>query len=591
MKFQECSTRGCTRQAAFATKTRPAWCTPCIEDILHAGGLEAVEPFVGLNAYRLTRCLTCAVQAHYKLQYTVDNNEAGQATCRACFYKDWAAAARERYGLSVRELNPRERIVQRLDAGGWDLVCTLASITDDYEPVLGKCRWCKMIRAAPVSDFRTGCACSRKNRSRHPTAQPIGKMVLADSDNEALAWWDHETNDKTVLKTATLRARRIARWRCPSCDLRFEQRIAMMTERPGCPACTQREAEARRAEWERLSTTPVAEVPDLLSAWDDEADPHLVMVSRSFDLYRFRCPNGHRSRLSPHTYLSNGCPPCRAASTRSRPKMLSEFQPEIASQWHPTRNGRYAPSNVVWNSKRTIWWRADCCGYEWQDTPMHRDMYQRLRCPQCRSILGSLAWHDPGLAAEWSPSNPTTPWHIRPHGSLAFVPEWICATDPRHTWTMPLSSRANGAECPECRPTGKSRVELAHYAAAGEVLGAAQSGAMVRHPAFASRKSWTIDVLVTTSRGQVAIEYDGAYWHRADAKILVDVSKSRDLLAAGYHVVRLREDDLPTLAIAHPQYCELRVHARNPRPKEVMESIRTWLTDGPGRRPEEATGE
>jgi hypothetical protein len=301
------------------------------------------------------------------------------------------------------------------------------------------------------------------------------------------------------------------------------------------------------------------------------------MVSGSWQAYRFRCPSGHHPRLAPSGFLSGGCPACKAATTRATPKTLAEFLPEIASQWHPERNGKHTPNNVVWSSKRTVWWRADCCGHEWQDTVVGRDKYQRLRCPQCRTILGSLGWQDPGLAAEWSPANPTTPWHVRPHGALAFVPQWICSTDPGHVWTMPLSSRSNGAECPQCRPTGTSRVELAHYAAAGAVFGAAKSGTLLREQAFATRKSWTVDILVSATAGSVAIEYDGAYWHRAAAKVLVDTSKSRDLLAAGHWVARLREDDLPALDIEHPRYREFRVYATAPQPQQVLEAIREWI--------------
>jgi hypothetical protein len=75
----------------------------------------------------------------------------------------------------------------------------------------------------------------------------------------------------------------------------------------------------------------------------------------------------------------------------------------------------------------------------------------------------------------------------------------------------------------------------------------------------------------------VVIEYDGAYWHRADSKLLVDTSKSHDLLAAGYYVARLREDDLPAVGIDHPRYREFRVYATAPRPSEVMEAICGWL--------------
>ena len=163
-------------------------------------------------------------------------------------------------------------------------------------------------------------------------------------------------------------------------------------------------AQTVRARWK---TTPVADVPELAAAWADDYDPRQVMVVGGWpSLRRFRCPAGHHPRISPLRFLQSGCPHCRGAQTAQTKNWLADVLPEIASQWHPTRNGKFNPHNVVWDSKRTFWWRADCCGHEWQESVRDRDKYQRLRCPNCRTILDSLAWHDPGLAAEWSPTNP-----------------------------------------------------------------------------------------------------------------------------------------------------------------------------------------
>lgn len=230
----------------------------------------------------------------------------------------------------------------------------------------------------------------------------------------------------------------------------------------------------------------------------------------------------------------------------------------------------------MWDSTRTIWWRSDCCGHEWEDTVRARDKYDRLRCPACRTILDSMAWNDPGLAAEWSPRNPISPWMVRPHSATEFRPEWVCATNPEHVWTAGLSQRSNGAECPECKVSGKSRVELAHHAAATEAFGAARSGVTVRHEVFTSRRSWTTDISVDLGGRTLVIEYDGAYWHSAPAKLMVDQRKSRDLLAAGFLVVRLREDGLPTLGIDAADYLEIAVYSTAPRPAVVMDEVKGW---------------
>ncbi|QCB97673.1 hypothetical protein E5206_12715 [Arthrobacter sp. PAMC25564] len=202
---------------------------------------------------------------------------------------------------------------------------------------------------------------------------------------------------------------------------------------------------------------------------------------------RFRCHAGHNPRISALTFLKSGCPSCRGAETRKVQKnWLADTLPEMASQWHPTRNGKLTPQDVVWDSQRTVWWRADCCGHEWQATPRDRDKYTRLRCPKCRTILGSLAWQDPGLAAEWSPANPLTAWDVRTHALTPFIPQWICATNTAHVWQSSLSGRSNGSECPECKVAGKSKVELAHHAAAEEVFTGVRSGAVLRDTAFAT---------------------------------------------------------------------------------------------------------
>ncbi|MCZ4563961.1 zinc-ribbon domain-containing protein [Rhodococcus sp. IEGM 1401] len=428
-----------------------------------------------------------------------------------------------------------------------------------------------------MADFGWHCECSRNSRSSNPASPRPGRKLLADSDSPAVDWWDHEHNDDATFRTVTVLATRICRWRCPTCGLRFEAKPAAMTERPICPDCETRQREVRSLKFAEWKTTPVADVPELAAAWADDADPREVMVAGGSQLRRFHCPRGHHPRLTPTTFLQTGCPSCRGAAKEKR--WLADTSPEIAGQWHPTLNGRFTPQNVVWDSKRTVWWRADCCGCEWQDSVVTRDKYQRLRCPDCRTFLGSLAWHDPGLAAEWSPTNPLSAWNVRPHTTTSFVPEWICAINPDHTWQAPLSSRSIGAECPDCRQAGKSRVELAHHTAAKEAFGNARSGKTIRSKAFTTRKAWTADISVDVDGYTVVIEYDGAYWHRAPAKILVDERKSRDLLAAGFWVVRLREDDLPALGIDHPCYREIRVYSAAARPRQVLSDVRQWMTD------------
>ncbi|MFZ2527493.1 MAG: zinc-ribbon domain-containing protein [Rhodococcus sp. (in: high G+C Gram-positive bacteria)] len=549
------------------------------------------------------------MRSHYRLDYIVGNNAAGIATCRACFWKQRATDVRSEPWMEFDRVMldllrryppvdilrahptppvrrfleqkwwPIDRITGYLDERDLDLVDPLGGVHDDHDPVLARCRRCGRISAARFTDFGSGCTCSRNRRSSDPSSPRPGRVLLAESDSEAVQWWDHDSNETSVFETVTVRARRTCNWQCPDCGFQFAEKVCVMTERPRCPDCEARTREAREADDEKWKRTPVADVPELAGAWsdDNDDDPRRVMVAGSGKAYKFRCANGHHPRIRPALFLTAGCPHCRGTKTATHTKSVAELQPELAAQWHPTRNGKHTPENVVWNSERVMWWKSNCCGHEWPESVRSRDGGQRLRCLSCHTILGSLAWHDPGLAAEWSPANPVTAWHVRPHASLPFVPQWSCVTNPDHVWNAPVSSRSNGAECPECRQAGKSRVELDHHAAALAIFGNARSGITIQHDAFISRRSWTTDISVEHQGRTVVIEYDGAYWHRADAKILVDQRKSLDLLAAGCMVVRLREDDLPSLGIEHPRYLEIRVHSTAPRPRMVTDGIHDWV--------------
>lgn len=470
----------------------------------------------------------------------------------------------------------REHIVELLENNGFDLVDTVVKHTTASDPVVSRCRRCGRLTAKRLSDVGWGCSCRQNKRSQDPENKTPRRQLFCDSNSPALQWWDHERNTEKDYRTATVLARRECWWVCPDCGHQFTAQVKTMAERPECPVCEQKRRDEWAAEYAKLKTMTIAEVPELKAAFaEDGLDPREVPVV-TWKQIRFRCSAGHHPRLSPTTFLKSGCQFCRPKPSKDD-RTLAKIHPEIAEQWHPTKNGTLTPDSVVWSSKRSAWWRADCCGTEWQERICDRDKYDRMRCRNCDTILGSLAWQDPGLAAEWDETNPVSAWQIRPQASLSFTPLWVCSVDPTHKWQAPLTSRSVGAGCPDCRETGKSTVELDHLEAARSQFGSARSGLSVRSPAFKTRPSWTVDIAVEVDGKQVAIEYDGAYWHGPPAKKLVDERKSRDLLAAGYLVVRLREDGLEPLPVSDPRYSEIAVYSTAPRPAETIRQVAEWV--------------
>ena len=327
---------------------------------------------------------------------------------------------------------------------------------------------------------------------------------------------------------------------------------------------------------DEAKVTSVAAVPELLEAWDDERDPRTTMVwptgwhgmCPGDGQYRFKCANGHHSYAFPYTYLTQGCPACQANATKGTGLFLADTSPELAAEWAADKNGKWTPENVRQESSRTVWWRCLSCGHEWEATPRMRSRRDGQLCPSCGKILGSIAWTYPRIAAQWDASNPVTPWTVRPSAKLPFIPTWRCSDNPEHVWQAKVSTRVAGGECPLCVGHGRSRIEMEYFEVFRSHFGSARSGATFRDPSFST--VWSLDISFRYRGRTIGVEYDGSYWHRDKAE--VDIRKSKELLDAGFVVVRLREDGLAKLGIDSPLFLEMAL-LRGDSPEAVAEVV------------------
>ncbi|MDP6049179.1 MAG: zinc-ribbon domain-containing protein, partial [Candidatus Bathyarchaeota archaeon] len=71
----------------------------------------------------------------------------------------------------------------------------------------------------------------------------------------------------------------------------------------------------------------------------------------------------------------NGCPVCAKKirgetfrrSVLKRSGSLVEKYPELAEEWHPTRNGDLTPYQITPGSNKKVWWRCSR-EHEWEAT-------------------------------------------------------------------------------------------------------------------------------------------------------------------------------------------------------------------------------
>jgi hypothetical protein len=135
---------------------------------------------------------------------------------------------------------------------------------------------------------------------------------------------------------------------------------------------------------------------------------------------------------------------------------FSITHPEVAAEWHPTKNGDLTPNDIACKSGKKFWWLCskDDCKYEWDATVCHRT--RGNGCPGCSGQVvtdkNRLLIIYPEVAAEWHPTKngDLTPNDVS-FGSNKKI-WWFCSKDDcRHEWDAPVSSRTNGGSgCPAC---------------------------------------------------------------------------------------------------------------------------------------------
>lgn len=132
----------------------------------------------------------------------------------------------------------------------------------------------------------------------------------------------------------------------------------------------------------------ISDIPELMAEWDWEKnnelglDPSKITIG-SRTRAHWICDKGHKweAVISARTFRQTGCPYCSGRRAIKGQTDLATTHPEIAKEWHPTKNGNLKPTDIfAGNSRTQIWWQCEH-GHEWKTTPNSRK--GGARCPRC----------------------------------------------------------------------------------------------------------------------------------------------------------------------------------------------------------------
>lgn len=203
--------------------------------------------------------------------------------------------------------------------------------------------------------------------------------------SDILSLWDNKANLPLTVDTVSKGQNIYAKWHCMNCGHKWTARISAITHSVyGCPKCSRKLSIQKRI----LKNGSLYDVAPWLEKEFLEKENGISIkeiLPQSNKKYLWRCnvcnhiwPASAATRVKGH-----GCPACNHLVATKNYNLETEF-PEIAKQWHPTKNAPVVPSDVLPYSETPRWWQCEK-GHEWMATPSNR--VQGRNCRQCSNEM------------------------------------------------------------------------------------------------------------------------------------------------------------------------------------------------------------
>ena len=232
--------------------------------------------------------------------------------------------------------------------------------------------------------------------------------ALIPGTNDLVTMFPKEVKDWHPTKNGTLKpsdiagkSREVVWWQCGK-GHEWQSSVAQRTvAKRGCPVCNASKRKPKR----KISLAEYR--PDIVKEWHPTKNGNLSPADVCYGSNKrawWICPNGHEyeTAVQNRTLVNTGCPYCSNKAIRAGLNDLTTTRPDLAKQWHPTKNGDLLPTDVSYGSQKKVWWQCEK-GHEWEATVLSR---LSCGCPYCagkQAVSGEndLATLHPDLIKEW----------------------------------------------------------------------------------------------------------------------------------------------------------------------------------------------
>lgn len=310
-------------------------------------------------------------------------------------------------------------------------------------------------------------ACGGRYKVRRPCEKGHRENPAA-----LLVQWDSQANLPFTPESIPYGSTKKVWWKCEK-GHRWQGTVNSRTAgRTDCPYCS------RKAAWPGENDL-ASRYPDLAQEWHPSRNlpltPSQVLPGSEQKVW-WRCRQGHEWRTAIYSRTDGcGCPVCANRTAAAGANDLASRFPNLAEEWHPTKNGMLKPCDVTFGTKRQVWWRCPL-GHEYIAAVGMRTM-KNSGCPYCtgKKVLAGfndLATTHPKIAVQWHPelNGLLTPRMVTA-GSHKKV-WWICSEG--HVWKAVVYSRTGKQQrgCPVCAGIVKGKRKILYEKMLAEAKGA-----------------------------------------------------------------------------------------------------------------------
>ena len=292
-----------------------------------------------------------------------------------------------------------------------------------------------------------------------------GKVLSNENNlkikNPEIAQEYHLTKNIVKVENQFANSNKKVWWICKTCKNEWEAIINNRTsKKKGCPHCANRKINDKN----NLAVTH----PELIKEWDQIKNllitPFDVVSGSTKRVWWICSVCTHKWEIEIKARIKNGCPGCSGHALTDKNR-LSLINPNIAKEWHPTKN-KSTPDKIHYSSNEKVWWQCNVCNYEWESTVNNRTNGQG--CPNCAGKVvnekNNLLKNYPHLIKEWHPTkNTLTPDQLHQFSNKKAW--WICSVC-KYEWEAVIASRTkNKHGCIVCSGkvvTDKNRLTIVH---------------------------------------------------------------------------------------------------------------------------------